>query len=164
MSNSRSRGVSVQNPKKLSLDPLADPRSLPRAPSQVAEVRFATATLKARASPVEQITKGIDARADLHSVEPSPEWRSPPAQMETGKWRRPCADRGPSAYPYRRRQSAVFQRGRAGQRPTVTAAGHCKRAICHCSNRSRQQPWRPRRWQSGARRIRPCWGRSIQWN
>ena len=40
----------------------------------------------------------------------------------------------------------------------------CKRAICRCSNRSRQQPWRPRRWQSGARRIRPCWGRSIQWN
>src|SRR5580704_7768240 len=22
----------------------------------------------------------------------------------------------------------------------------------------------PRRWQSGARRIRPCWGRPIQWN
>ena len=40
----------------------------------------------------------------------------------------------------------------------------CKRAICRYSNRSRQQPWRPRRWQSGARRIRPCWGRSIQWN
>ena len=111
-------------PKKLSLDPLADPRSLPRAPSQVAEVQFATATLKARASPVEQITKGIDAQADLHSVEPSPEWRSPPAQIETGKWRRPCADRGPSAYPYRRRQSTVFQRGRAGQRPTVTPAGY----------------------------------------
>ena len=52
-------------PQKFSLDPLADPRSLPRAPSQVAEVRFPTATLKARASPVEQITKGIDARADL---------------------------------------------------------------------------------------------------
>jgi len=103
-------------PQKLSLDPLVDPRSLPRAPSQVAEVWFATATLKARGSPVQQITKGIDARADLQSVEPSPEWRSPPAQMETGKWRRPCADRGALAYPYRRRQSAVFQRGRAGQR------------------------------------------------
>jgi hypothetical protein len=34
----RSRGIGVQNPKKLSLDPLVDPRSLPRAPSQVAEV------------------------------------------------------------------------------------------------------------------------------
>src|SRR5205085_3740817 len=119
-----SRGVGVQNPKTLRLDPLADPRSLPRASSQVAEVYFATATLKARASPVEQITQGIDARANLQSVEPSPEWRLPPAQIETGKWRRPCADRGPSAYPYRRRQSAVFQRGRAGQRPTVTPAGY----------------------------------------
>ena len=58
MSNSRSRGVSVQKPKKL----------------------------KARESSVEQITKGIDARADLQSVEPSPEWQSPPAK--------PCADSG----------------------------------------------------------------------
>ena len=40
----------------------------------------------------------------------------------------------------------------------------CKRAICRCSNRSRQQPWRPRCWQSGARGIRLYWGSSIQWN
>src|SRR5438067_13362313 len=33
-----SRGVGVRNPQKLRLDPLADPRSLPRASSQVAEV------------------------------------------------------------------------------------------------------------------------------
>ena len=72
-------------PQKFSLDPLADRGPCRARRSQVAEVRFATATLKARASPVEQITKGIDARADLQSVEASSEWRSPPAQMETGK-------------------------------------------------------------------------------
>ena len=90
-------------PKKLSLDPLADPRSLPCAPSQVAEFRFATATLKARASPVEQITKGIDARADLQSVEPSPEWQSPPAKRIRG------SDDGPASI--------------ADPRPTHTNAG-----------------------------------------
>jgi hypothetical protein len=51
-----------------------------RGHRRVAEVCFATAALKARASPVKQITKGIDARADLQSVEPSPEWQSPPAK------------------------------------------------------------------------------------
>ena len=40
----------------------------------------------------------------------------------------------------------------------------CKRAICRCTNRSRQQPWRPRRWESGARRIRPAGEGPIQWN
>ena len=30
----------------------------------------------------------------------------------------------PRPYPYRRRQSAVFQRGRARQRPTVAPAGY----------------------------------------
>ena len=40
----------------------------------------------------------------------------------------------------------------------------CKRAICRCTNRSRQQPWRPRRWQAGARRIRPAGEGPIQWN
>ena len=67
-------------PQKIESRSSGRPRALPRAPSQVAEVRFATATLKARASPVEQITKGIDARADLQSVEPNPEWQSPPAK------------------------------------------------------------------------------------
>src|SRR5207302_7477172 len=112
-------------PQKFSLDPLADRGPCRARRSQVAEVRFARATLKARASPVEQITKGIDARANLQSVEPSPEWRLPPAQIETGKWRRPCADRGPPR-PTRTDagKSAVLQRGRAGQRPTVTPAGY----------------------------------------
>ena len=40
----------------------------------------------------------------------------------------------------------------------------CKRAICRCSNRSRQQPWCPRRWQSGVRRVRPAEEGPIQWN
>src|SRR5436190_16226353 len=79
--------------------------------------------------------------------------------METGKWRRPCADRGPSAYPYRRRQSAVFQRGRVGQRPTVTPAGYANARfavaqIAQDSNRG------PAPLAIRCTSDKTCWGRS----
>src|SRR5215471_21587929 len=91
------------------------------------------AALKARASPVEQITKGIDARADLQSVEPSPEWQSPPAKRirASDDGPAPIADPRPT---YRRRQSAVFQRGGASQRPTVAPAGYANARFAVAQN------------------------------
>ena len=60
--------------------------------------------------------------------------------------------------PYRRRQSLLFSA--AGQSTADGGACRvCKRAICDCSKRSRQQPWRRHRWQSGECRIRPCSGK-----
>jgi len=47
----------------------------------------------------------------------------------------------PSAYPHRRRQSTAFQRGGAVNGRPWRLPG-MRRAICRCSNRLRQRPWR----------------------
>jgi IstB-like ATP binding protein len=47
----------------------------------------------------------------------------------------------------------------AVERDNAALAQRRKRSICGCSKRSRQQPWRRHRWQSGERRIRPRSGK-----
>ena len=159
----RSRGVSVQKPKKLRLDPLADPRFLAarhrRSPRFALQRPLRKQGHHGRANHEGHRGPG---RPTLGRAESGMAIASGPnrdGQVTTAL----CRSRTlglPVPTQAKRRISARQSRSTAdGDTCRV-----CKRAICRCSNRSRQQPWRPRPGQSGARRIRPCWGRSIQWN
>src|SRR5271165_2814146 len=118
------RGVSVQKPKKLCLDPLADRRSLPRAAivgrrGLICDGRFES--------------EGITGRAN-HEGHRRP-GRPTIVRAESGM----AVASGPNGDGQVARDLPLLK-----SLKTATVA--------------------PRRWQSGARRIRPCWGRPIQWN
>src|ERR1700730_15652546 len=92
------RGVSVQKPKKLRLDPLADRRYLPRAAivgrrGLICDGRFESEGITGRANHEGHRRPG---RPTIGRAESGMAAAS--GETDTGKSRRPCADRGPSAY------------------------------------------------------------------
>ena len=118
------RGVSVQKPKKLRLDPLADGRSLPRAAivgrrGLICDGRFES--------------EGITGRANHEGYRRPGQTYNRSSRIRNGSRLRPngygqvttALRRSRTlGLPYRRRQSAVFRRGGASQRPTVAPPGY----------------------------------------